>query len=79
MEANTFVQVIPDTADTPDHSTDVSSMEVEIPFIPAPQRSIKELNSEQDTIVVVSSRRGRSESVIKLLLVLMVSRLLLVL
>ena len=34
-------------------------MEIEIPFIPAPQRSIKELNEEQDTIVVVGQARQK--------------------
>ena len=46
-------------ADTPDHHTDVSSMEVEIPFIPASQRTVKELNEEQDTIVVVGQARQK--------------------
>jgi len=54
-----FVIVIPGAADTPDHPTDVSSMDVEIPFIPAPQRSIKVLNEEQDTIVVVGQARQK--------------------
>jgi exosome complex exonuclease RRP6 len=45
--------------DTPDNPTDVSSMDVEIPFIPAPQRSIKELDEEQDTIVVVGQARQK--------------------
>ena len=34
-------------------------MEVEIPFIPTSQRSIKELNEEQDTIVVVGQARQK--------------------
>jgi exosome complex exonuclease RRP6 len=34
-------------------------MEVEIPFIPAPQRSINVLNEEQDTIVVVGQARQK--------------------
>ena len=34
-------------------------MDVEIPFIPAPQRSIEVLNEEQDTIVVVGQARQK--------------------
>ena len=34
-------------------------MEIEIPFIPTSQRSIKELNEEQDTIVVVGQARQK--------------------
>ena len=45
--------------DTPDHPTDASSMEVEIPFIPASQRPVKVLNEEQDTIVVVGQARQK--------------------
>ena len=47
--------------DTPDQSTNVSSsMDVEIPFIPAPQRSMEEvMNEEQDTIVVVGQARQK--------------------
>jgi hypothetical protein len=37
-------------------------MEVEIPFIPAPQHSIKVLNEEQDTIVLVSKARQKRKS-----------------
>jgi exosome complex exonuclease RRP6 len=34
-------------------------MDVEIPFIPAPQRSIKVSNEEQETIVVVGQTRQK--------------------
>ena len=34
-------------------------MDVEIPFIPAPQRSMKVLNEEQDTIVLVGQARQK--------------------
>jgi len=57
-----FVIVIPQTVDTPDHlqPTEVSSsMDVEIPFIPAPQRSTEVVNEEQDTIVVVGQARRK--------------------
>ena len=43
----------------PDQPTDVSSMDVEIPFIPAPQRKKEVLNEEQDTIVVVGQARQK--------------------
>lgn len=62
----TVAEVIPGTAgttagtaDTPDQPTDVSSMDVEIPFIPAPQRSVNVSNEEQDTIVVVGQARKK--------------------
>ena len=50
---------MPTVDDTPDHPTDDSGMEVEIPFIPPSQRSIKALNEEQDTIVVVGQARQK--------------------
>ena len=67
---NTFIQVVPRMPETLDQpidvsnmdvsSMDISSMDVEIPFIPAPQRSIKALeDEEQDTIVVVGQARRK--------------------
>ena len=47
------------TADTADQPTDVSSMDVEIPFTPAHQRSTRVSNEEQDTIVVVGQARQK--------------------
>jgi exosome complex exonuclease RRP6 len=54
-----FLIVIPETLEKIDLPTDVSSMDVEIPFIPAPQRSITVMNEEQDTIVVVGQARQK--------------------
>lgn len=42
-----------------DQPTDLSSIEIEIPFIPASQRPVKVLNEEQDTIVVVGQTRQK--------------------
>ena len=50
---------MPTVDTTPDHPTDDLGMEVEIPFIPPSQRSIKALNEEQDTIVVVGQARQK--------------------
>lgn len=48
--------VVPQISLTHDPRTDVSSMEVEIPFIPASQRPVKE---EQDNIVIVGQARQK--------------------
>ncbi|KAF8802130.1 hypothetical protein BYT27DRAFT_7113139 [Phlegmacium glaucopus] len=49
--------------ETPDEGMEVSSMEVEIPFIPASQRPAKVLEEEQDTIVVVGQARQKRKRI----------------